>query len=346
MERTSRAQATHRGGTFGGGAASSGVAATRAATAAAAATATHTATATATHLIPYRNLFHAFATIVRLEGLRAVYKGVDIVVVGAAPSQAMYFAGLLAVRGALSSPPPPHTPPLTPPPHSGSGTGSTGSTGRAGRAGSTGRTTGATGATITASVPRGTGDTTTSNFSRTRRRTRPISRPTTVAPDDALTHTPRLDDDGINFVAGLGAQACASVAWVPIEVVKERMMIQNWKGGGVARSLAQGGHTYRHSWAMVRSMVAREGVASLYRGYWLQQLTYGPFNGFSILFYERLKSTFPPSQRDTLVVQLPCATVAYGVAAALTNPLDVVKTRRQVQSSCKCVRAKSCNDVI
>ena len=55
-----------------------------------------------------------------------------------------------------------------------------------------------------------------------------------------------------------------------MEVIKEKMMIQ----GQVKVTT-----TYDSSIHMLTSVVKKEGLLGIYRGFWLQQLTYGPFNG-------------------------------------------------------------------
>ena len=59
----------------------------------------------------------------------------------------------------------------------------------------------------------------------------------------------------------------------------------------------------------------------------------GPFNGLAVAFYNRIKFSFPEEQQENTLVQLGSASLGYGIAAAMTNPFDVVKTRRQVQAS-------------
>lgn len=183
----------------------------------------------------YRGLFDGFRHIVRNEGPTAVYKGLGIVLLGAAPAQGLFFYGMTAVQKKFSP-----------------------------------------------------------------------------------------KSDAANFGAGIAAQMCGGIAWVPMEVIKEKMMIQ----GQVKVNT-----TYNSSISMLTAVVKKEGLLGIYRGFWLQQLTYGPFNGLAVLFYNKLKYMCPKEQQDSTVVQLGCSSAGYGLAAAMTNPFDVVKTRRQVQAS-------------
>ncbi len=183
----------------------------------------------------YKGLVDGFKHIVRTEGPLAMYKGLGIVLIGAAPAQALFFTGMTTVQ---------------------------------------------------------------------------------------KTFSPK--SDLANFGAGIAAQMCGSISWVPMEVIKEKMMIQ----GSIKTT-----QTHTGSFSMLQKVLAQEGIRGIYRGFVLQQLTYGPFNGLAVLFYNRLKFSFPKEQQDNAVVQLGCSSLGYGLAAALTNPFDVVKTRRQVQAS-------------
>jgi len=87
-----------------------------------------------------------------------------------------------------------------------------------------------------------------------------------------------------NFAAGIGAQMCGSVAWVPMEVVKEKMMIQ----GQFATK-----EQFSGSFDLCRRVVAKEGVGGLYRGFVMQQVTYGPFNAFGVMLYNEFKPLVP-----------------------------------------------------
>ena len=85
----------------------------------------------------YKSLLDGFGHIIKTEGPAATYKGLGVVLIGAAPAQALFFSGMTAVQKAF---------------------------------------------------------------------------------------TPK--SDLANFSAGIMAQACGAVAWVPMEVIKEKMMIQ------------------------------------------------------------------------------------------------------------------------
>ena len=179
----------------------------------------------------YRGPFHAASTIVRTEGVAALYTGLGAVLAAAAPGQALYFGGYEALKGALGA--------------------------------------------------------------------HPLA----------------------SFSAGVGAQLCGSIAWVPMDVVKERLQIQ----GGMTELTAR----YQGSVGALRSIIAAEGVLGLYRAYWIHQMTWAPFNGLYFMIYDSAKGW----ARARQLPEWPSAVVAGVVASSVTNPMDLVKTRLQVARS-------------
>jgi hypothetical protein len=51
------------------------------------------------------------------------------------------------------------------------------------------------------------------------------------------------------------------------------------------------------------------------------------------MLFEEFRSFFTEEQKKSPLVNLFCSSLGYGIAAAVTNPFDVVKTRRQIQTS-------------
>ena len=84
---------------------------------------------------------------------------------------------------------------------------------------------------------------------------------------------------------------------------------------------------------MMTQVVRKEGLLGIYRGFWMQQLTYGPFNGIAIATYNEVKKFVPEGQQESSLADLACSAAGYGFAATVTNPFDVIKTRRQIQAS-------------
>jgi len=126
-----------------------------------------------------------------------------------------------------------------------------------------------------------------------------------------------------SFAAGFGAQLCGSIAWVPMDVVKERLQIEAQVKADALTA------RYGGSWNALVTILRTEGLYGLYRAYWVHQLTWAPFNGLYFLCYDTAKDF--ARQRD--LPQWWCAPTAGVLASAATNPMDLVKTRLQVAMS-------------
>ena len=125
------------------------------------------------------------------------------------------------------------------------------------------------------------------------------------------------------FAAGFGGQLCGSLAWVPMDVVKERLQIE-----GSATST----ESYGSSLRCLRGIVSHEGLYGLYRAYWIHQWTWAPFNGLYWLLYGRSKSILEDTNSfSSAPIFLLSSLNAGVVASVVTSPLDLVKTRLQVQ---------------
>eukprot|EP00808_Paulinella_micropora_P013018 g66227.t1 len=129
-----------------------------------------------------------------------------------------------------------------------------------------------------------------------------------------------------DFLAGTGAQLVSSLAYVPRDIVMERCAID----GQLAKQVGSA----NSSSATVRTIMSREGLRGFYRAYVPHQVVWVPFNGifFSALgeiqSFEAKLGVKDISAHYGLGV---CNTfLASGLAALLTNPIDVVKTRLQV----------------
>jgi len=130
-----------------------------------------------------------------------------------------------------------------------------------------------------------------------------------------------------NFAAGVCAQLCGSVVWVPMDVVKERLQL----GYQV-----QASEYHRGAIALFKSIVRNEGFRGLYRAFPIHQLTWAPFNGCYFMLYEYFKGMCIDAGYedgcDNLepAAQLCCGAAAAVMSSVITNPCDVIKTRLQV----------------
>jgi hypothetical protein len=129
--------------------------------------------------------------------------------------------------------------------------------------------------------------------------------------------------------AGLLAEALSCILFVPVDVIKERMQVQ---GASAVSSSAPG--YYRNTAHAVKTILRGEGVSGIYRGYWATVGSFGPFSALYFMFYEALKARALESSESKDVGfgrSLVCSAAAGAGASVLTNPLDLVKLRLQVQ---------------
>lgn len=121
------------------------------------------------------------------------------------------------------------------------------------------------------------------------------------------------------MLAAAGGDVASSTVRVPFEVVKQRM---------------QSG-MYGSPVAAVRNIAMTEGVGGFFAGYTSLVLRELPFDALQFPLYEFLKSALASRQKRSLHTweSSICGSIAGGVAAAVTTPLDVVKTRLMTQSA-------------
>lgn len=130
----------------------------------------------------------------------------------------------------------------------------------------------------------------------------------------------------INFLSGLSAECVSCIMWLPIDIIKERQQVQ-----GVIRK-----YNYRNSLDAIRQITNHEGIVGLYRAYGATVMSFGPLLGVNLMLYERLKKWFGYGTSGKGVeipftVSFAVAMISGTVASLLTNPLDLVKVRMQVQ---------------
>ncbi|KAL8459624.1 hypothetical protein ACS0TY_036931 [Phlomoides rotata] len=136
-----------------------------------------------------------------------------------------------------------------------------------------------------------------------------------------------------NHAAHAASGACATVAndavLTPMDVVKQRLQLGS-------RSCSP----YRGVWDCVIRVLREEGVRGFYASYRTTVLMNAPFTAVQFATYEAAKSGVS-SERfrgETLAVHATAGAAAGALAAAVTTPLDVVKTQLQCQGVCGCDR--------
>lgn len=107
----------------------------------------------------------------------------------------------------------------------------------------------------------------------------------------------------------------------PADVLKQRLQLSGYNNGlFCATRIAQ-----------------QEGLMAFYRSLPITLAMNIPFNAILVSVNENMKVWYIPMFGNKLSSYFVCAGVAGGIAAALTTPLDIIKTRLQTQevtSSC------------
>ncbi|XP_047321350.1 mitoferrin-like [Impatiens glandulifera] len=146
-----------------------------------------------------------------------------------------------------------------------------------------------------------------------------------------------------NAVAHAAAGVCATVAsdavLTPMDMVKQRLQLSN--------------SPYKGVMDCVKRAMKEEGFRAFYASYRTTVLMNAPFTAVHFSTYEAAKKGLneisPENASDEkLIVHATAGAVAGALAAAVTTPLDVVKTQLQCQGVCGCDRfiSGSISDVI
>jgi hypothetical protein len=131
----------------------------------------------------------------------------------------------------------------------------------------------------------------------------------------------------VHITSGFIAEAISCIVWVPHDVIKERLQIQRDNTINVKALL---------------SMIRRDGIKNLYKGYWITLGTFGPYSAIYFFGYEKMKNLLTKQHNEkkelSFSATMLAASVSSGVSALFTTPLDVIKTRFQVQRRIELMR--------
>ncbi|CAB4008530.1 S-adenosylmethionine mitochondrial carrier [Paramuricea clavata] len=124
---------------------------------------------------------------------------------------------------------------------------------------------------------------------------------------------PNVPTPYIHMVAASIGELTSNVVRVPFEVVKQRAQ---------ANRKLSSLQTFKYTWT-------QEGFKGLYRGYWNTVFREVPFSFIQYPLWEFLKMRWSRYQSHPVHSwqSSVCGAVSGGLAAALTTPLDVAKTR-------------------
>ncbi|KAK8926444.1 hypothetical protein KSP39_PZI018545 [Platanthera zijinensis] len=139
--------------------------------------------------------------------------------------------------------------------------------------------------------------------------------------------------------AGVLATVASDAVFTPMDTVKQRLQMGSSPYKGVADC--------------VRRVLKEEGIRAFYASYRTTVLMNAPFTAVHFSTYEAAKrglmEVSPESADDERLLMHATAGAAAGaLAAAVTTPLDVVKTQLQCQGVCGCAKfsSSSITDVI
>lgn len=137
---------------------------------------------------------------------------------------------------------------------------------------------------------------------------------------DFLTYSLGFHGSHVPLLAGALARLGAVTVISPLELIRTKMQ---------SRPLS-----YGELQACIRSSVAQDGLLSLWRGWGPTVLRDVPFSAVYWFNYELVKAQLcerSHTSQATFSISFTAGAVSGTIAATLTLPFDVVKTRRQIQ---------------
>ena len=179
-----------------------------------------------------------------------------------------------------------------------------------------------------------------------------------ISNNSSSTTTRASNDESflVHFTAGMLAETISCIVYVPVDVIKERLQVQQKQQQNAGAAVTQ--QQYRGSYDALRKIMKNEGLKGIYKGYGATLLSFGPFSAIYFGLYESMKrraregllsSHQQPSDDSTSILhvvrnsqdeqelELPfhwvvaCSASAGAAASWLTSPLDMAKLRLQVQ---------------
>ncbi|KAK4759116.1 hypothetical protein SAY87_020417 [Trapa incisa] len=147
------------------------------------------------------------------------------------------------------------------------------------------------------------------------------------------------NNSAAHAVSGVCATVASDAVFTPMDMVKQRLQLKNSPYTGVSDC--------------VRTVLKEDGFRAFYASYRTTVIMNAPFTAVHFSTYEaskRFLMEISPenANEEGWVVHATAGAAAGALAAAVTTPLDVVKTQLQCQGICGCDRFKtgSIRDVI
>ncbi|KAG8458744.1 hypothetical protein KFE25_012942 [Diacronema lutheri] len=152
---------------------------------------------------------------------------------------------------------------------------------------------------------------------------------------DALLQTRAGQEhpSSVYLAAGAGADAISLLLWVPADIISQRLQVQGVVPSGLAQPQPAPHALPASGWQLARHVLATEGLVGLFRGLGPTLAVHTPASAVWWLTYETGKETVGKAlgrkADESVLVQSCAGALAGATAAAITTPLDVLKTRVQ-----------------
>lgn len=134
--------------------------------------------------------------------------------------------------------------------------------------------------------------------------------------------------------SGAAATIASDAFMNPFDVIKQRMQIQN------------SSKMYRSMWDCARYVYRHEGLSAFYVSYPTTLSMTVPFTALQFLAYESISTAINPQKKYDPFTHCTAGAVAGGFAAALTTPMDVIKTMLQTRGSATDADLRSVNSFV
>ncbi|KAI0836136.1 mitochondrial carrier domain-containing protein [Hypoxylon sp. FL0890] len=156
---------------------------------------------------------------------------------------------------------------------------------------------------------------------------------------EAVKHLMGGNRAGVHHpLAAATSGACATIAsdalMNPFDVIKQRMQIQN--SSKMYRSMAD----------CARYVYKTEGISAFYVSYPTTLSMTVPFTALQFLAYESISTAMNPGKKYDPFTHCMAGAVAGGFAAALTTPMDVIKTMLQTRGTATDPELRSVNGFV
>ncbi|XP_077233065.1 uncharacterized protein LOC143875230 isoform X2 [Tasmannia lanceolata] len=138
------------------------------------------------------------------------------------------------------------------------------------------------------------------------------------------SRNPNSHNPVVHAVSGVFATIASDAVFTPMDVVKQRLQLRNSPYKGVVDC--------------VKRVLREEGFRAFYASYKTTVLMNAPYTAVHFATYEATKRALTEVSRESaneelVIVHATAGAAAGALAAAVTTPLDVVKTQLQCQQS-------------